>query len=122
MLWLHLNTASRTALLKACAPHFTTTFVDHVTLLFDVPLNQEMEKMIGQECMVFAYEHCWNDSIQAVRVKTDSLPNQYGVPHITISAADGIEPFFSVEMLRDDRYHSELLNNIPLTGSIRFVL
>jgi hypothetical protein len=122
LLWLRLDEPSRTRLLSICSPRFKTIFCDHVTLRFGIVLTAEYQQLIGSQHTVHAYEHCWNDTIQAVRVITHGLPDQYGVPHVTISAAEGIEPFLSVEMLHGQHHQYEPLNSIPLTGTVEFVV
>jgi hypothetical protein len=120
LLWLHLDTASRAQLLELCEPRFSTLFCDHVTLRFDTPLTPEYNAMIGQTHTAHATEVCWNEKIQAVRVDTHDLPDQYGVPHITISATEDTPPFLSVEMLKTT-HQRKVIGGLAVTGVIQFI-
>ncbi|HEX6258889.1 MAG TPA: hypothetical protein VFZ48_05415 [Candidatus Saccharimonadales bacterium] len=119
ILWLRLDEPSRARLLQACPPRHATTYCHHVTLRHGVTA-QEYEALFGRQCTVEVYEACWDGSVQAVRVNTHGLPDQYGVPHVTISAADGIAPFTSVAMLKDPAHHHQKLS-LELSGVIEFV-
>ena len=119
ILWLKLSSDAQANLRAAYPPMYSDTYYDHVTLLFDVR-RKEVAAHIGQHAEVAVYAHANNDDIEAVRV-TSSLPDTYGVPHITLSARPGITAFASVAMLHGD--HDETARPAPLLldGIIEFV-
>ncbi|HYG83598.1 MAG TPA: hypothetical protein VD907_01850 [Verrucomicrobiae bacterium] len=120
ILWLKLDTHSKKVLLEACPQRYEQLFCDHVTLRYDVP-RAEVEGWIGTQTEVVAYEHCWNSNTQAVRVDSLELPNQYGVPHVTISTTAGTKPFTSVTMLQTGNCQRQPIDRLVLSGVIQFV-
>jgi len=117
MLWFVLDDRSQANLRSSCPAQFPRAFGDHATLRFDVPLSAAYEKLVGKPHTIEVYEHCWNNRVQAVRVRTNGLPDQYGVPHVTVSAVG--EPFESVAMLKGS-HHSEPLS-LTLNGTVKFI-
>lgn len=119
ILWLKLSSESQAELRAAYPPKYHDRYYDHVTLLFDVE-RKEVTQYIGRQEQVEAYAHGYNNLIEAVRVRS-SLPDTYGVPHITLSAQPGTAPFASVAMLQGE--HTETPRDTPLviTGTIEFV-
>jgi len=120
ILWLKLDTQSRARLSAAYPAKYHDTYYDHVTLLFGV-LRKDVEEYIGQEAQTSGYAYVDNGYIEALRVDSGDLPDTYGVPHITLSAESGTDPFESVAMLIND--HSETPRDAPLviTGTIQFI-
>src|SRR5204862_207103 len=93
-------------------PRFEKAWYHHVTLRYGVE-RYEVQAIIGQKHQIEAYAAAFNDQAQAVRVETNGLPDEYGVPHVTISTAAAVKPFASVAMLKgshDTAAFSQLLN------------
>lgn len=88
----------------------------HVTLKFDVTLDS-VKRFLDKEVTVELIENCWNDEIQAVKVK---LPSTYESlcknkhPHITISHKAGVKPFKSNKMLESDHKSDKLKERIKM--------
>jgi len=120
ILWLKLEEASRQTLQAHFPPKYPTTYYDHVTLAFGT--NQELVRgLIGITATVRAYAYASNTEIEAVRVQTNGLPDTYGVPHITLSAQPGVEPFKSVAMLQGEHGEVPISPNLKLFGVIEFI-
>lgn len=119
ILWLKLNQASRDILRTTYPSKYDDAYYDHVTLLFGAT-RKEVESYIGEHAEVTVYAHAFDDSIEAVRVNS-TLPDTYGVPHVTLSAKSGVEPFKSVAMLQGK--HTEVPCSKPFTisGTIEFI-
>lgn len=92
----------------------------HVTLQFDTEFDR-WKKLIGKTVNVELIANCWNDEIQAIRVK---LPSYYKricqnkEPHITVSHLENVAPFKSNEMLNSD--HEETLINQRIQAVVEF--
>ncbi len=119
ILWFVLDEPSAKRLRQIASPKYSNEFYHHVTLQYGVE-EQTVAQWIGQKTAVEAYAVASNTEAQACRVRTQDLPDMYGVPHITLSTAKGIEPYASVAMLQGD--HNEVLLEVPtaLTGTIAF--
>lgn len=76
----------------------------HITLRFNVDFS-EVEHLLGREVMVYCYEDCHNNRIQAVRVQ---LPAEFHTlcqnesPHMTISHLPNVRPVESNNMLQSE--------------------
>lgn len=124
ILWLVLSPAARQRLQDAHPPLYENDFYHHVTLAFDVP-RQSVEQFIGRPAVVQAYAHVADANVQAVRVATDpqdNLPDTYGVPHITLSTAAGIEPFAAVAMIKGDHTAAPIDPPLQIDGTVEFFL
>lgn len=119
ILWLKLDAVSRERLLAAYPPKYEAIFCDHITLLFDVP-KEDVISLLGRKESAQVYAYARNQQIEAVRVRTN-LPDTYGVPHITLSAKAGVNPFESVAMLRKDHIEAALDTPLEVTGLLEFV-
>jgi len=121
VLWLKLDADSKQLLQKLYPPKYSDPYYDHVTLAFGVP-RESVSHLIGQAASANVYAYAHNAKVEAVRVKTSGLPDTYGVPHITLSTQQGVEPFESVAMLKGD--HQEVPINPPfeLKGQTEFIL
>lgn len=119
ILWLKLSQASQEKLKSVYPPKYQDSYYHHVTLLFDVA-KKDVLQYIGKQKQVEVYAHGYNNRIEAVRVHSQ-LPDTYGVPHITLSAQSGTDPFESVAMLHGD--HTEIPRSTPfsVSGTIEFV-
>lgn len=120
ILWLRLDARSRRTLQDKYPPKYPNSYYDHVTLVYGVP-KDEVGNLIGQSSSVYAWAYAVNSRVEAVRVRTQGLPDTYGVPHITLSTQPGIEPFESVAMLKS--VHDEVAIDPPikLDGELEFV-
>lgn len=120
ILWLVLDEQSQQALRKQCPPRFNNEFYHHLTLRYGVPLTPELQALIGKSYEIEGYTEAFNKSAHALRVLPSSLPDEYGVPHITLSTAAGIEPFASVAMLQAPHDEVALPAHITLHGIVAF--
>ena len=120
ILWLQLSPQSQAQLKQAFPPRYPNSFYHHVTLAFGVT-RQEVEQYIGQPAVVQAYAYASNVQVEAVRVATDGLPDTYGVPHVTLSTATGIEPFESVAMLQAQHHEVSIEPPLELQGIMAFI-
>lgn len=115
-----LDEESSARLRRAIPPIYPKTFYHHVTLLYDVG-RSEAEGLIGKSWTVEAYAAAHNSQAQACRVRTNGLPDTYGVPHVTLSTATGIAPFASAAMLKGEHDEQPLDPPIRLTGRLEFI-
>lgn len=118
ILWLSLlDQKSPIKQLYGSPKHF------HVTIQFDVTI-QSVAKHLGKDVTVELIENCWNDEIQAVKVK---LPSQWSSlcknknPHMTLSHKSGVAPKLSNTML-EGSHESEVLKNKTLRLRSRFFI
>lgn len=95
-------------------------FYDHITLAFDVPKTAVVD-FIGKKAQAKVYAHAYNQDVEAVRVTTYSLPDTYGVPHITLSTQKGIQPFGSVAMIKNPHNEEAAEPSFDVYGKIEFV-
>ena len=79
----------------------------HMTLAFNPSPERIAQVHLGEEVLLRPVLAAWTDSIQVVRVEGDHpLGGSYaplvdsGLPHITISLADGAQPKLSLGVLR----------------------
>lgn len=119
ILWLALSDKSHDKLKKAFPPRFANEFYHHVTLAFGTP-QLEVTQFIGRTAKAEVYAHAANNKVEAVRVTTFGLPDTYGVPHVTLSTAEGIEPFESVAMLRGNHDETQVQPPLVLEGLLEF--
>ncbi len=120
ILWLKLDGASKGELQKAYPPRYPNIFYDHVTLIFGAH-QEAVNHMIGKNALAHVLVHAYNDRVEAVRVNTHGLPDMYGVPHITLSAQEGVEPFESVAMLQSEHHEEPVDPPVELDGTIEFI-
>ena len=120
ILWLKLHEQSRQLLRDAYPPKYPHSFYDHVTLAYGVS-EGSVQQYVGLETSVSAYAYASNNQVEAVRVHTESLPDTYGVPHITLSTQKGIKPFAAVAMLTSEHIEIPCEPPLVLAGRIEFV-
>jgi len=120
ILWLKLDEASRQLLQANFPATLVMPFYDHVTLAYDVS-RESIAPYIGQSAGVVAYAYATNGKVEAVRVETAGLPDTYGVPHVTLSTAVGIQPFEAVAMLHGEHAEQPIEPSLTLTGKLEFV-
>ena len=113
ILWLESSTFQSPVDLKYNkAKHY------HVTLMYNVKL-EHVEYLVGNSIQCVAVENCWNDDIQALRIKfadrnvLELCTNK--VPHMTLSHRDGVSPVKSNDMFanlynKESIYHVMNLN------------
>lgn len=88
----------------------------HVTLKFNVTL-ESVKMYLGETVRVELLENCWNNEIQAVKIK---LPGRFQsasnnkIPHITISHKPGIKPFKSNQMFEGEHESENLKQSLNL--------
>jgi hypothetical protein len=120
ILWLKLDNVSRQKLQQLYPPKYPNAFYDHVTLAYDVA-RDSVSEWIDTADQATAYAYAANGNVEAVRVRTEGLPDTYGVPHVTLSTAKGIQPYESVAMLQADHTENPIEPAVELTGVIEFV-
>jgi choline dehydrogenase-like flavoprotein len=115
---LVLDEASREALRAKAPPLFAgNEFYHHQTLRFGVP-KAEVADWIGRTVSTTVYAVAWNKEVQAARVQASELPDENGVPHVTLTTAQGVKPYASVAMLEGDHHEQPL--DMTLTGTLVF--
>lgn len=119
ILWFVLDEASSARLRQIAPPLYPNEFYHHVTLRYGVE-KDEVAHYIDKERRVTAVAIAHNSDVQACRVQTDGLPDEYGVPHITLSTAQGIKPFASVAMLQGAHDELRLEQPVELSGRVQF--
>jgi len=119
ILWLKLDARSKQLLQQRFPAIYPNTFYDHVTLAYGTT-KIAVAELIGKSDSVQAYAYAKNEKAEAVRVNTRGLPDTYGAPHITLSTADGVEPFESVTMLKSD-HHETKIAPLELSGVLEFI-
>ena len=72
-------------------PLFPRLFLHHMTIKWKPSLEEVLSLPIGEEVMLNAVGYAASGDIQAVAISTD-LPVSNKIPHITISANEGISP------------------------------
>ncbi len=120
ILWLKLDERSKQLLQQRFPASYVSKHYDHVTLAYDAA-RSTVENHIDKPASVDVYAYAKNDKAEAVRVDTHGLPDTYGVPHITLSTIDGVEPFESVTMLKSE--HDEIaIEPFVVSGTLEFIL
>ncbi|EDK72757.1 metal dependent phosphohydrolase [candidate division TM7 genomosp. GTL1] len=121
ILWLKLNPSSKQKLKDTFPPLYTNQFYDHATLKghHAHATRSEVAELIGQPANIEVYAYAKNDKVEAVRIHAHGLPDTYGVPHITLSTKQGIQPFESVAMLKAD-HDEKPVKPLELEGIIEF--
>lgn len=119
ILWLVLDQSSSASLRAAVPSLYSNEFYHHVTLRYGVTAR-EVSEFIGKRVTIIATAVAYNDQAQAVRVTTGGLPDEYGVPHITLSTAKGVKPFASVAMLQGAHEEALLDPSLQLSGIVEF--
>lgn len=120
ILWFILDQHSVARLKQTVPPRYQNKFYHHVTLQYGAD-RRVVESFVNKPWTIKVYAVAYNNEAQACRVDTNGLPDTYGVPHITLSTTEGVEPFASVAMLTGN--HDEILiKPITLTGTVKFEL
>lgn len=120
ILWLKLDGTSRANLKSRYPAQYENSYYDHVTLAFGAN-KRDVALHIGTTANATVYAYAQNPRIEAVRVRTDNLPDTYGTPHITLSAANGVPPFESVAMLKADHFEEAIESPFEITGTVEFI-
>ena len=120
VLWFVLDQSSSERLRRAVPPRYQNEFYHHVTLAYGVE-RPDVASFVDKPWTIKVYAEAHNSQAQACRVETNGLPDTYGVPHITLSAAEGVKPFASVAMLQGG-HEEESIDPIELTGVVKFEL
>lgn len=118
ILWIVLYEVAKEKVFELVPPLYPKIFADHVTLFYNVELNDKMESLVGQQVNVELKANCHNNHIQAVAVEIGNLPCQNPFPHITLSAQKGVKPFTSNIMLQG--VHSSQSLKGSLQGVVEF--
>ncbi len=119
ILWFVLDAPSSERLRKAVPALYPKHYYHHVTLLYGIG-RETVASLIGQTHDIEAYAVAHNNQAQAVRVRAQDLPDTYGVPHVTLSTAQGVPPYESVAMLEGEHTEAPLNPPIVLSGTVQF--
>jgi len=97
---VHLWDESRERLLEACKPQHPNVYAEHMTIVFNpTPEQDEMlMKQIGTVRTLMVTGFGLDDKGDAV-VVTGERRFGGGIPHITISCANGTKPVYSNKLL-----------------------
>lgn len=133
IIWVVLNDAVRNELVKQINFKFDKNnlkdnmSLHHATIFFK-PTQNDVNKLNlwatkNDEITVEIIENCWNDKIQALKVKLiNTFGKELNLPdkifHITVSADKGVQPKQSNNMLAVS-HNSEPLN-IKVKGTLVF--
>lgn len=90
-----LTDESRRKLMEKIPPKFNNTFYHHITINFGV---QSLPDNIGETVSFDVVGLAEDDSGQAV-VVSGVERNDNGIPHITLSTADGVKPVYSNKLV-----------------------
>jgi hypothetical protein len=97
-----LTQDSKKLLLEKVPARHPTVFAEHMTLAFGRHMRDEYP--IGKKIQLYAYAHFADERGQCVSVwshQTRGLLWENQIPHVTISCAEGVKPFYSMEILKD---------------------
>lgn len=97
-----LTEDSKKLLLEKVPAKHPTVFAEHMTLAFGRHMRDEYP--IGKKIQLYAYAHFADERGQCVSVwshQTRGLLWESQIPHVTLSCAEGVKPFYSMEMLKD---------------------
>jgi hypothetical protein len=91
---------SRKQLLEICKPQHPNVYAEHMTIVFKPTQEQDemLMKQIGTLRTLIVTGFGLDNKGDAV-VVTGERRLDGGIPHITISCADGTKPFYSNELL-----------------------
>ena len=96
-----LDDSSRTRLLRDFPPKHPNVYADHVTLVFR-PKEGELEEFdMGEEVEIEVVGYAEDESGSAVTVKLPPKLKRLSQrnPHVTISTANGVKPFYSNKLI-----------------------
>jgi hypothetical protein len=112
-----LNNESKIELLSSKPPVHPNVYAEHTTIVFKptAEQDQELEERLGEDVRLVAIGTAEDDKGDAVVV---SGVKRYDdkTPHITISCANGVKPFYSNKLI--DNGWDKLENPIHLNGKI----
>lgn len=97
-----LTEESKKMLLSMIPARYPTVYAEHMTLAFGRHMNPTYP--LGEKVKLWADMHYWDDRGQCVTVilqkdmKVHLAKEQ--VPHVTISCAEGVKPFYSTELIK----------------------
>jgi len=97
---VHLWDESKERLLKKYKPYHPNVYAEHMTIVFNPTPEQDeiLMKQIGNSCTLMVTGFGLDDKGDAV-VVTGQRRLDGGIPHITISCADGTKPVYSNKLL-----------------------
>jgi hypothetical protein len=90
-------------------------FGHHVTLEFGIKEPHEMD---GQTVSMEVSGYATDEKGEAITVNLNGIESTNAIPHITLSCADGVKPFYSNELLKSDVQDIE---NFTITGVVTAV-
>lgn len=101
-----LDDASVGTLLSNYPPVHSKVYAEHMTIAFrpSDKVNERLMSDKGKEVMLVVAGHTLDNKGQAV-VVTGYGRLDFGVPHITISCAEGVSPKYSNELISQDNIH-----------------
>lgn len=118
---IFLNIKSQWELLNAIRPTKSELFASHLTLSFEPTLQHLDNLPIGKRIKIKASGEAENSKIQAALVDLPQrLKSDNKVPHITVSAAEGIPPKFANSMLQSQVVRR--VESLVLEGTVGVVI
>ncbi len=121
IIWIKLSENSKNDLVWFVGQEFPVLYADHVTLAFKV-FESDYADMVGKRVDFVATEADKNGDIQAVRVRLpDWIKGENRIPHITVSAREGVPPNNSNQMYQTGQFEARsLVDGLELTGVVEF--
>lgn len=111
-----IDDASKSVLTQHIKPKHPNVYLEHVTIVFkpNDEQNSVWERRLGEKIELEAIAIAADDKGEALVVDGVQLEDSR-VPHITVSCAEGVKPFYSNELLAKGHTH---IWPFPLTGVI----
>jgi len=105
-------------LLAAYPPIHSKVYAEHMTIAFrpSPEIEEQLMSRKGERVTLMVISHTSDDKGQAVVVDGFKRAD-YGVPHITISCADGVSPKYSNELIGKDMI-SDARGKLSLMGRV----
>ncbi len=97
----NLTPESVELLKKKIPPMYEKVFYHHMTIAFN-PSREAFDRygdLMGKEIELFVMAVCNDSKAQAVLVDSDLV--EEGFPHITLSCAEGVKPFYSQTLIKN---------------------
>lgn len=114
-----LDDSSKSLLLSKFPPVHPNVYAEHMTIVFkpSESIDNALMKQCGNQVNLNVIGYSEDKNGQAAVVKSDTVSKMGGgVPHITISCANGIKPVYSNELLK--KHYDNVSSPIILNGII----
>lgn len=108
---------SKSKLLSHFPAKHQNVFAEHCTLKFGLSEEDIKNLSVGQEVKILVNGYAEDEKGQAVSVELKGIKSNNIIPHITISTAIGVKPFYSNELLKKDL---QKVSHLELDGIVDF--